>query len=113
MMKPTYIPIPSQSFPVAYPGWMTRSWQERRPALAVVVWIDRVSLGEARIFSNTRFNEGERVELRIRIPDDNRQLSGSAIVRWVEATRGSGPFGGMHWAMGLAMDTHEDARNMI
>ena len=92
-----------QAFSVAYPGWLAIVQHDEAPRSVSSAWVDRVNERNARVFSDTRFEVGQWVELCIRVPEENRSVLGKALVEWVEFSEGVKKNSGYRWALGLSL----------
>ena len=92
-----------KAFSVAYPGWLAIVQSDDSPRSVSSAWVDRVSERNARVFSDTRFEVGQWVELCIRLPEENRSILGKATVEWIEFSDGVKENSGFRWALGLSL----------
>ena len=102
MSTTTPNPTSNKAFSVAYPGWLAIVQPDDLPRSVSSAWVDRVSERNARVFSDTRFEVGQWVELCIRLPEENRSVLGKATVEWVEFSEGVKENSGFRWALGLS-----------
>lgn len=90
-------------FAVSYPGWVASVSGPEQPRSMSSAWIDRVNEREARVFSDSRFEVGQWVELCVRLPEENRSISGKAKVEWVEWSDSVKLNSGFRWVLGLSL----------
>jgi hypothetical protein len=99
----------SPFFSVAYPGWLAEPPGAQQPRCMSSAWIDRVSEQDVRVFSDRRFEVGQPVELCVRLPEENRSLSGVAVVDWVKDASNFPENTGFRWVLGLCLKGNLDA----
>ena len=92
-----------EGFAVSYPGWLAEVRRSSQPRSMASAWIDRVNEREARVFSDSRFEVGQWVELCVRLPEENRSISGKAIVEWVDGSEKIDEHSGFRWVLGLSL----------
>jgi len=97
-------PQPPIIFSVSYPGWLAAVYGGEQPRSVASAWVDRVSEQDARVFSDTRFEVGQWVELCIRLPEENRNISGKALVEWVDWSESVRENSGFRWVLGLSLN---------